>query len=342
MTQEPFDPYRKWLGIPANDQPPNHYRLLGIEVFESDPDVISNAADGRMGQIRTFQTGRHSDWSQRLLNEVAAARVCLLNEEKKAAYDGTLRQQLGAQNAPPAISPRQVSPPVAPPEIIPRGSGVPRVVASASSSGPFSRRNLPILVAVVAGAMVVIVLAVLFLRSGDGPEIQPPPDLKPDTEVAIQNSDLEHGTPTELPDNAPLDGDEPEPPMNRETVDDVPPDTVVSEQVAADVNGMPEDVTTDPDKGTPTGPPPTSQATVEPTPQPNPQLPKPSVGPPDKPDRTGLGDLMKPPDRSIPDASDVADAQRRIREISKRISTLRIHRPTRSHWPQSFANKASA
>ena len=42
---EAFDPYRKWLGIPVQDQPPNHYRLLGIELFEADPDVISNAAD---------------------------------------------------------------------------------------------------------------------------------------------------------------------------------------------------------------------------------------------------------------------------------------------------------
>lgn len=40
-----FDPYRKWLGIVPKDQPPNHYRLLGIELFESDPDVIEGAAD---------------------------------------------------------------------------------------------------------------------------------------------------------------------------------------------------------------------------------------------------------------------------------------------------------
>ena len=39
---ESFDPYHKWLGIPPQDQPPHYYRLLGIELFESDPDVISN------------------------------------------------------------------------------------------------------------------------------------------------------------------------------------------------------------------------------------------------------------------------------------------------------------
>ena len=52
-----FDPYFKWLGIPKSDQPPHAYRLLGIELFESDADVISNAADGRMAQIKNYQTG---------------------------------------------------------------------------------------------------------------------------------------------------------------------------------------------------------------------------------------------------------------------------------------------
>ena len=99
-----FDPYRKWLGIPPRDQPPNHYRLLGIELFESDPDVISNAADARMAHVRSFQTGPYSEWSQKILNEIAAAKVCLLNPEKKASYDAHLRTQLAAQGlwAPPA------------------------------------------------------------------------------------------------------------------------------------------------------------------------------------------------------------------------------------------------
>ncbi|HQU46307.1 MAG TPA: hypothetical protein PK867_26105 [Pirellulales bacterium] len=40
---ETFDPYRKWLGISPKDQPPDHYRLLGIELFDDDPDVIEAA-----------------------------------------------------------------------------------------------------------------------------------------------------------------------------------------------------------------------------------------------------------------------------------------------------------
>ena len=41
---EKFDPYYRWLGIPAKEQPPNHYRLLGIELFESDPQLIDSFA----------------------------------------------------------------------------------------------------------------------------------------------------------------------------------------------------------------------------------------------------------------------------------------------------------
>jgi hypothetical protein len=89
-----FDPYHKWLGIPTKDQPPHYYRLLGIELFESDPDVIAIAADQRMALVRSFQAGENSAVSQQLLNELAAARVCLLNPAKKADYDRTLRKTL--------------------------------------------------------------------------------------------------------------------------------------------------------------------------------------------------------------------------------------------------------
>ncbi len=86
-----FDPYHRWLGISPKDQPPTHYRLLGIDEYENDPDVIEHAADQRMVYVRTFQTGEHSVLSQKLLNEIGAARVCLLNPAKKATYDQSLR-----------------------------------------------------------------------------------------------------------------------------------------------------------------------------------------------------------------------------------------------------------
>jgi len=89
---QPFDPYHKWLGIPPEEQPPNLYRLLGIKIFETDADVIESASDQRMAHLRGYQTGRHAELSQRLLNEVSGARVCLLNPSKRALYDEQLKQ----------------------------------------------------------------------------------------------------------------------------------------------------------------------------------------------------------------------------------------------------------
>lgn len=47
-----FDPYHRWLGISRKDQPANHYRLLAIDLFESDAEVIRDAAEQRMAHIR--------------------------------------------------------------------------------------------------------------------------------------------------------------------------------------------------------------------------------------------------------------------------------------------------
>ncbi len=99
--QSQFDPYYKWLGIPPEEQPPHHYRLLGIRLLESDRDVISHAVDRLMTHMRTFAGGQHAKLSQTLLNEIAAAKVCLLTPEKKAAYDARLQSTLPATSATP-------------------------------------------------------------------------------------------------------------------------------------------------------------------------------------------------------------------------------------------------
>ncbi len=118
---EEFNPYYKWLAIPLDQQPPHHYRLLGVTPLESSADVIANAADQRMAFVRTFQAGPKSALSQKLLNEIAAARVVLLDPKRKAAYDRALKSQLDAAQAaaaapvpPPPLS-TAAQPPVAPP-----------------------------------------------------------------------------------------------------------------------------------------------------------------------------------------------------------------------------------
>jgi formylglycine-generating enzyme required for sulfatase activity len=100
---EAFDPYYRWLGIPPDEQPAHHYRLLGIRLFEPNADVIETAADRQMGHLRNFQSGPSAALSQKLLNEVAAAKLCLLNPERKAAYDAQLHALLQpAPTVPPA------------------------------------------------------------------------------------------------------------------------------------------------------------------------------------------------------------------------------------------------
>lgn len=113
-----FDPYLNWLGIRETKRPINHYRLLGIELFESDANVIASAADRQMAHLRSFQAGPHGELVQRVLNEISAAKICLIKPDRKAAYDSQLRQaQAAAQPKPPAavaVAPVQVSLPTAP------------------------------------------------------------------------------------------------------------------------------------------------------------------------------------------------------------------------------------
>ena len=91
-----FDPYHQWLGIPATEQPPNHYRLLGVPLWEPDLDVIDAAAERQTVFLRTFQLGPQAELAERILNEVARARVTLLNVDQKVAYDDQLRESLPA------------------------------------------------------------------------------------------------------------------------------------------------------------------------------------------------------------------------------------------------------
>ena len=96
---EAFDPYHRWLGIHSKDQPPHHYRLLGIDLFEDDPEVIRDATERQMAHVRKYQLGPHSEISQKILNELAGAKACLFDRDKKAAYDTAIKAKLTAINS---------------------------------------------------------------------------------------------------------------------------------------------------------------------------------------------------------------------------------------------------
>ena len=111
-----FDPYHKWLGIPSEDQPANHYRLLGLRDFESDPDVIDVAANKQMVFLHSCATGARAELAEQLQNEITTARLCLLDAEKKAVYDESLRKtDSGQESQPePQIPVRKKTTPVRP------------------------------------------------------------------------------------------------------------------------------------------------------------------------------------------------------------------------------------
>ncbi len=141
MSEE-FDPYYRWLGIPPKEQPPNHYRLLGLDVFESDPALIDSFALRHTSFLREITDGPHLRDAQRLLNELAAARRCLLNPQRKAAYDEELRTRLAAAGTssaaavvPPPVQERAAVLPVGPSPQPPPGD-VPSIAVVGDARDP--------------------------------------------------------------------------------------------------------------------------------------------------------------------------------------------------------------
>ncbi|REJ98798.1 MAG: hypothetical protein DWQ35_00275 [Planctomycetota bacterium] len=94
-----FDPYHKWLGIPPEDQPPDHYRLLGVTRFETDAEVIENAAAGRLAAIERHLEGDYAAEAAELTERVNAARFCLTRPKRKKGYDAALRQMAAQRPA---------------------------------------------------------------------------------------------------------------------------------------------------------------------------------------------------------------------------------------------------
>lgn len=114
MSGGTFDPWSEWLGIAPDQQPADHYRLLGLAAFESDAAAIERAADERMAIVRKHQTGPRGAITQQVLNRLAAAKQCLLDPATRGAYDAVLRGQMAAQ-ASAAAKAKKRTPTQAPP-----------------------------------------------------------------------------------------------------------------------------------------------------------------------------------------------------------------------------------
>jgi len=96
---EQFDAYESWLGIPPEEQPPDHYRLLGVPRFEKRREAIEAAVDERLGSLHAYRSGEHAEACGHLIAEITAAKACLLNPNRRAAYDRGLLRQMAAEAA---------------------------------------------------------------------------------------------------------------------------------------------------------------------------------------------------------------------------------------------------
>ncbi|MCH7728402.1 MAG: hypothetical protein IH991_18280 [Planctomycetes bacterium] len=247
-----FDPYHKWLAIPPEEQPPNHYRLLAVTVFESDPDVIDTAADTRMSQLRTYQTGKNAELSQKLLNEISSARVCLLNPNQRAAYDEQLRASLVESEltplegtAAPLSAEIQLTNAFETPRIDtpPTDAVGPSVVQQRKPSKRPRRWMLPALLS--GGSLIVLIVIIAIVSSNGDPHQQtaqgdtsskdtpPPPsdvaskdkqDPDPNPDAAPTSRD-ETKLPSDVPDMPPTDdsGKPTDPPDSIEPMIDTQP-----------------------------------------------------------------------------------------------------------------------
>ena len=99
------DFYTEWLGVPPGPRPPDYYTLLGVKVFCRDQDIIERAARRQLTRLDEFALYPDRDTRdevQDMMNEVARARVDLVNPKRCLAYDRKLAQKLGV-DAPPAV-----------------------------------------------------------------------------------------------------------------------------------------------------------------------------------------------------------------------------------------------
>lgn len=88
-----IDVYKDWLGIPEGDRPPHHYDLLRLVKFEDDEEKIRAHYKKLNGHVRKYASGKYSNESQELLNELAKAMLCLTDLERKREYDESLGRE---------------------------------------------------------------------------------------------------------------------------------------------------------------------------------------------------------------------------------------------------------
>ncbi|HUY32518.1 MAG TPA: hypothetical protein VMV69_07025 [Pirellulales bacterium] len=143
---ESFNPYRAWLGVTSNAQPPNHYELLGLRLLRAEPTEVAEAFQRQVSRLSGYLSGEHATIASRILSELASAKVELLTPTTKRIYDASLAAGNKPSDSaatddwlPPAADPALVSSYVsgAPP-------AMPVMAAEASEPEPLAPMNPPL------------------------------------------------------------------------------------------------------------------------------------------------------------------------------------------------------
>ncbi len=123
--QDPLDAYQQWLGIPPEEQPPDHYRLLGLARLESDAQLVTAAAQRQIARIKRQATRDQLAVAQKLVKQIARARSLLLDPQLRAQYNARLQRAAAS----PGAGQRTGAPRSAGPEIHPQEADLPPLPA---------------------------------------------------------------------------------------------------------------------------------------------------------------------------------------------------------------------
>lgn len=94
------DDYYRLLGIRVDCIPPSHYQVLGLAEFENSQDRIRLAVRELDSKLRAVIQGPDVARAQQMLNQIAAAKICLTDKSLKFSYDETLKAKLTSHDEP--------------------------------------------------------------------------------------------------------------------------------------------------------------------------------------------------------------------------------------------------
>lgn len=180
-----------WSDIPLSEWPPNAYRWLGLNDFESDMEVINEATDALMRKLHAlkkdnrYQSEESHETIARLMKEVLLRCRILLDKHpqlSKVQYDDILKRNMGvssSQRQHPLVRAKRIRPEIPPiPDPPPaagsvsaaaQDDGVSKIVINQRISATTTRRRLTSksnwlahFLGIAVGCMVGVILAFLL------------------------------------------------------------------------------------------------------------------------------------------------------------------------------------